>query len=294
MGQQQDHGYDGQEQHRGRGPGHTVRAGFGPQGEHPSTRPPRTPPQFRPEAPPREDGGRVAPQQYAQPGFTPAYQQPGRAPGNPGGDPWAASTGGSWQPSSSPQALRQPYQQPRDPYPPQQPAWQQPYPPQYAPQPQYGRQPPPGSRHTARNVIAVIGGVISLIIVISVAANSGKGTQTAGSPQAVPSAQGAAPASTAAAQAVAKTVATFSGSGLTNTPQFTVTSTWKLEYSFDCSDFGQSGNFIVMEDGSFGAMAVDALALHKAGTSYAYDDAGTHYLEVNTECAWTAKVIDEG
>jgi hypothetical protein len=46
-----------------------------------------------------------------------------------------------------------------------------------------------------------------------------------------------------------KAVATFSGSGIQNTPKFTVTDTWKLSYSFDCSSFGFKGNFQVYEDG---------------------------------------------
>ena len=146
MGQQQDHGYDGQEQHRGRGPGHTVRAGFGPQGEHPSTRPPRTPPQFRPEAPPREDGYRLAPQQYAQPGFTPAYQP---------GDPWEASAGGSWQPSRSRYAppSPQPWQQPQ--------GYQAPYRPEPYSQPYRA----PGPRRKPRVFLWVFLGIQALFLI---------------------------------------------------------------------------------------------------------------------------------
>ena len=31
----------------------------------------------------------------------------------------------------------------------------------------------------------------------------------------------------------------------------------------------------------------------KAASTWAYGDAGRHYLEVNSECDWTVKVIDE-
>lgn len=94
----------------------------------------------------------------------------------------------------------------------------------------------------------------------------------------------------------AHVVATFSGSGIENTPKFTVTSTWKLDYSFSCRNFGSSGNFIVYEDGgnNFNGVDVNDLAVSKTGSTWAYDDAGTHYLEINSECAWTVKVIDEG
>jgi hypothetical protein len=162
MGQQRDHGFDDQGQPRG--PGHTARAGFGPQGEHPSTRPARTPPQFRPEAPPREDGSRFAPQQDAGPGFTPAYEQPGRAPylpPAPGGDPWEASAGGSWQPAPSPYAPpRQAYQQPWQPY--------------YQP-PAYGRQyQAPGPRRKPRVFLWVFLGIqvlFLILVIVQVAAH---------------------------------------------------------------------------------------------------------------------------
>jgi hypothetical protein len=105
-----------------------------------------------------------------------------------------------------------------------------------------------------------------------------------------------APATTAPPVTAGKTVATFSGSGIENTPKFTVTDTWKLDYSFDCSGFGGSGNFIVNEDGGsdFSGASVNGLGLGKSGSTFAYGDAGTHYLQVNSECSWSVKVIDEG
>lgn len=111
------------------------------------------------------------------------------------------------------------------------------------------------------------------------------------------SASAAAPVTSAPPAATAgKTVATFSGSGIQNTAKFTVTDTWKLSYSFDCSGFGSSGNFIVNEDGGsdFNGASVNELGSGKSGSTYAYGDAGTHYLQVNSECSWNVKVIDEG
>jgi hypothetical protein len=138
-----------------------------------------------------------------------------------------------------------------------------------------------------------------LVFVIGIAAAAASPSSSSSPPAAsAPPAQTQAavpPAPSKAAVATAKTVATFSGSGITNTAQFTVSSTWKLDYSFDCSNFGYAGNFIVMEDGGLsGAMNVNELAMSKTGSSYAYNDAGTHYIEVNSECSWTLKVIDEG
>jgi hypothetical protein len=201
------------------------------------------------------------------------------------------------QPQARPQQHhgQPPYQDPQPAYTPGYP--RQPQPPAgYYPPQQYAPRPPQHGRHTARNVLAGIGGLIILIIVVSVAANSGHSTQTAGSSQGAPPTQAAEPAQPAVkAAAVAKMVATFSGTGVQATPPFTVSSTWRLDYSFDCSSFGYAGNFIIMEDGGLaGAMDVNALAMSKAGSSYAYSDAGQHYIKVDSECSWTLKVIDEG
>ena len=115
--------------------------------------PPATPPQWGQQAPPPQDRTRpVQPRspygQDPRPTFTPGYR---------------------WEQPPPPGKYQ---------YAPPQPGWQQQYPSaQYAPGP-----PPRRGRHTARNVIAGIGGLIAVIIVISVAANSGAhSVQTAGS-----------------------------------------------------------------------------------------------------------------
>ena len=91
-------------------------------------------------------------------------------------------------------------------------------------------------------------------------------------------------------------MAKFSGSGQENTPSFTVSATWKLSYSYNCLAFGGSGNFIVFEDGGkdLNGVTVNQLGAGKSGTSWAYGDAGSHYLEVDSECDWSMTVTDEG
>jgi Domain of unknown function (DUF4352) len=134
---------------RGRGPGYTNAAGFEPSGQGPRMRPPATPEQWQ---------GRVP--QGAPPTGQPQYP--------PRPDPQPAFTPDPWQDSQSPGGQ----------YPPPQPAWQQPY----RPQPQYAPGPQPRrKRHTVRNVLAGIGALIAVIIVISVAENSGHTVQTTGS-----------------------------------------------------------------------------------------------------------------
>ena len=175
-----------------------------------------------------------------------------------------------------------------------------PYPPQQAPLRAGGR-------------VACIGclglvGFLAIVIAV-VGANSPRSstpaasttTQAAPPAQAAQSALAAPPATTAAAApattAAAKPaiVATFHGSGIQNTQKFTVTDTWQLAYAFDCTSFGFKGNFQVLEDGSFGGgLDVNDLAMSKSANTWAYNDGGTHYLEINSECDWTVEVVDEG
>lgn len=107
-----------------RGPGYTKAAGFGPNGEHPRTRPAATPPQFR-QDPPRQDP-------YPTPQFSPRLgsRQSAFAP-----DPWQDSQPPGGYPP--PQPTWQPQQQAW-----QGSAWQE----QYPPQPRYAPQPPPAQQ----------------------------------------------------------------------------------------------------------------------------------------------------
>ena len=234
--------------------------------------------------------GQPPPQEreWEQPGYS-HQPYPGQPQYPPQGQPWP----------------QQGYQPPQGPPPGPPPGWQPGYgqQPPWGPQPGYQPpQPPPRKPWIARH--KVLSGLIAFgcLIVLIMVANSGGSSSSSGA--ANTATQAAAPSSAAAATAppsaspsktpVAHTVATYSGSGIENTPQFTVTATWKLDYSFDCSNFGYQGNFIVMEDGTFGAMSVNGLAMSKSGSSYAYNDGGTHYLEINSECSWSVKIVDEG
>ena len=90
-------------------------------------------------------------------------------------------------------------------------------------------------------------------------------------------------------------IATFTGNGDTNTAPFTIPApgNWYLEYSYDCSNFGGSGNFAVDEGvDDFNGVTVNELSpgAHDK-KSYAYNDAGTHHLEILSECNWAVKVV---
>jgi hypothetical protein len=200
--------------------------------------------------------------------------------------------GGQWQPEENVQPnVQRNVQFPQFPGPPGQ---------QYPGQPYQGPY-PPRQRRKSRKGWAAIGclGFAGLVVVIAAVAASHPSSSVPAALPTLPTvavSQQAAPASSAAAKAVAKTVATFSGSGAGNTPPFTTGATWKLSYSFDCSGFGYKGNFQVYDYGSdgipHGVMAND-LAMSKSGSSWSYNDPGTHHLNVNSECSWTVKITDE-
>jgi hypothetical protein len=251
------------------------------------------------------------------------WQQP-QAPQQGHGQPWRPER-------YDPRARRPgPPQQPRLPqdHQRQQPGYGQPQygQPQYPPPPQYGQQPgwgpppqqvPPGRRGrkswpARHKVLAGLAAFGALAVIGSIANAAGTPKTTAAttadasspapaSPHAGRHARAHVTAAPAAEPSAAPapgpaTVAAYAGSGIQNTPQFTVTSTWKLDYTYDCADDGGSGNFIVDEDGGsdFTGASVNELGAGGSSSTWVYGDAGTHYLAVNSECSWTVKIIDEG
>jgi len=240
-------------------------------------------------------------------------------PQYPGGEP-------PGRPRSMPRA---PEQQPRPPQGQDQEAWPtqpprpipygQRYPGQYSwPQPAYPQQPHPGPPHAQppytppldqlyqqpapppgrppprrRRVITALAlaGAFFLIAAATFAIRSRE--LHAASPGAVSTAATSAAASSSPVPAL-HTVATFTGSGADVTPQFTVTSTWELVYSFNCEAFGSPGIFQVNEDsGTDFSLSVNDLGMIKSASRWAHDDAGTHYLQISSECTWKVGIVDE-
>jgi hypothetical protein len=182
------------------------------------------------------------------------------------------------------------------------PGYQQPYAPQ-----------PPQAPRRSNGRIACIGclGVIGLILIIGAVGAASRSSSSSAAPpaegqaaqpvQAAPPAHttAAAPPTTTAAAAAAKpaVVATFHGSGSQNTAPFTVTATWQLAYAFDCtSAYGSNGLFQVYEyDGNTPKdILANDLGTSKQANSWAYDGPGTRHLNINSDCAWTVEVVDEG
>lgn len=169
--------------------------------------------------------------------------------------------------------------------------------PQYGQQPQYAPyQPPqPPKKHRGRNItLGIIGAAVFVTIVASIT-DSIASPKTPTAAVAVTTQQPAAsnPAAPAAAR-VEKVVLEGAGNGIKNTADFTTGDNWSIAYTFNCASFGARGNFqIYVYDGSdLVGVPANELAMKGGATSYEHGDSGTHYLEINSECAWTVKVTD--
>jgi len=91
------------------------------------------------------------------------------------------------------------------------------------------------------------------------------------------------------------TIFTLSGNGTKNTADFTVPDEWTLAYTFDCSSFGQAGNFQVYTYGADGTIdfsgpTVNELQMKGNSSTAGHGDSGKKYLAINSECAWTVTV----
>jgi hypothetical protein len=89
--------------------------------------------------------------------------------------------------------------------------------------------------------------------------------------------------------------AVYIHTGSANTSSFTIggSGTWKLTWSYDCA--GPGGAFTVSQGGTSSA---DGPSVTRRGTAghgvtWAYNDAGTHYLAVRTQCRWRITVTSQ-
>ena len=99
----------------------------------------------------------------------------------------------------------------------------------------------------------------------------------------------------AVVQAAPKTLLeTGANGGITKTASFTTPgAAWSMDWSYDCSVLGDSGNFhvkVTRKDGSASAnAAVEKIGDHDSGTEH-YKEGGTFYLDVTSECPWHVRV----
>jgi hypothetical protein len=97
-----------------------------------------------------------------------------------------------------------------------------------------------------------------------------------------------------ATQVAMKELLNLTGSGTKSTQKFSTSSDWDLNWTYDCSNFGQKGNFQVMIYNGDGSMSIENGAVNQLGSKDSgvehYHKGGTYYLEVNSECSWTVQV----
>jgi hypothetical protein len=213
------------------------------------------------------------------------------------------------QPPYGQQPQQEPYQgfyAPQQPQLGQQQGWEQ--------QPRRGRPPGPprrrrqrSGRRRVRNVLLGLLGVIVLIVIIAnVASGGGKRPASSLTPPAAANASKSVPRSSASSSSASTSPAasavsfTFSGSGIENSAPFNVGSgPLTVSYTYNCSSFGSSGNFIAdLLYGNQSSLNSDdqpiANDLSTGGsqttTIYPQYPGKDYYLSVNSECSWSITV----
>jgi hypothetical protein len=100
---------------------------------------------------------------------------------------------------------------------------------------------------------------------------------------------------TTTGQSNPKVIMDKTGSGINKTPSFTTSGGWEIDWSYDCTNLGQSGSFqiSVYESASNARVDIAAIALGAKGSDVAFEDqGGTYYLQVTSECNWHVIVKD--
>jgi hypothetical protein len=131
--------------------------------------------------------------------------------------------------------------------------------------------------------------VLLMVIAIVLAARSHNTTtdesNAAASPSNSTKSQAPAPGS---ARAGAKVLLDKTGSGIDNTPSFTTSGDWEIDWSYDCTNFKQSGNFVIFVFNSDGSLSDVAANQHGTkGTDVSNEhQGGTYSLEMDSPCDW--------
>jgi hypothetical protein len=115
------------------------------------------------------------------------------------------------------------------------------------------------------------------------------------SPAPTPSQEAPSPVAQATPPHIVKVLFNKKGSGTNKTAIFQTPGEWQLYWSYNCSNFGFKGNFIVsVYDGGSRLVDVPVNDLGMSGSNVAYEHnlSGPYYLEINSECTW--QVIVKG
>jgi len=140
-----------------------------------------------------------------------------------------------------------------------------------------------------------IGVIVVLIAVIAATSGSNKSSSTKSSNT---QSTGAPTTSAVQTPVAPRTLWALSGSGEESGPKFVVPSdanAWDVQWSYNCANFGTSGNFITNINGYGSADFTTDEGANQLGNSGSgvdhYYDTGTFSIDVNSECSWTVKAF---
>lgn len=218
------------------------------------------------------------------------------------GDGWWIASDGKWYAPELHPDYRPPPVQPLPP------------PPSLLPPPPQGpvdpQQVPPAKSH-GRRLLLIPAAIVALIIII-IAATAGSNNQrtadksttitTPTTTKTPTSTTAPTPTTTAPTTTTAPPVPQVlwqqSGTGAASGPQFNVPADvkgWNEEWSYNCSAFGSSGNFITNINGYGSAAGTTDAGTNQIGSGGSgvnhYYDHGTFSIDVNSECSWTDEAV---
>ena len=134
--------------------------------------------------------------------------------------------------------------------------------------------------------------VVVLFIIIGASSGGSKGVSVPATAETGSSV--AAPEKKAATASAPQVLLDIAGSGSKTTQKFTAGGDWDLNWNYDCSNFGQSGNLIVMIYDGNGSLSYRNTGVNQLGDSGSgvehYHNSGTFYLVVNSVCKWNIEV----
>jgi hypothetical protein len=137
---------------------------------------------------------------------------------------------------------------------------------------------------------------IIVVVLLIIGANGNKPTpkQSVPAPGTNSQSSSTAPVAQTASQSIPQTLLDLKGSGTKTTQKFTAASDWDLEWSYDCSNFGSQGNFMVYVYNGDGSISYSNAGVNQLGKSDSgvenYHSGGTFYLTVNSVCKWKIMV----
>ncbi len=152
--------------------------------------------------------------------------------------------------------------------------------------------PPPANtgRGFGRAVGIGCGTVILIFIVLAVIGLLGNSLTGNSTHTQAPRSGKQAPKARPAAPAKPQVLLDVEGNGIKQTQRFEAPNEWAIIYTFDCSNFGQSGNFAISVEGDTTDLAANQLAARGHDVNYEHGG-GNVYLSINSECDWHVRAV---